>query len=216
MYTQAINCYKETLQLDDPSSYVYRRMGLCYEALKNYDKALKYYLRSVNEDPLMDKSWIAIADLHLKKNDFKKALQFVNKALGIDENNHLYWRRYAIINKELLFLEEAELGFRKAVENGDAFLDTWLYWSETLHLLEDNVQAVEKLLKAREIFNDEYEIEYRLTGVYMLVNETEKALYHLTNALALNYKNKTLLQTLFPAVWKNEQIQSYIQNFNQE
>ena len=115
-----------------------------------------------------------------------------------------------------MFLFFFELGFRKAVENGDAFLDTWLYWSETLHLLEDNVQAVEKLLKAREIFNDEYEIEYRLTGVYMLVNETEKALYHLTNALALNYKNKTLLQTLFPAVWKNEQIQSYIQNFNQE
>lgn len=216
MYTQAINCYKETLQLDDPSSYVYRRIGFCYEALKEYDKALKYYLRSVHEDPLMDKSWVAIADLHLKKSDFKKALQFVNKALGIDEHNHLYWRRYAIINKELLFLEEAEMGFRKAVENGDTFLDTWLYWSDSLRMLEDDNQSIEKLLKAREIFNDEYEIEYRLAGSYMLVNETEKALYHLTNALALNYKNRTLLQNLFPKIWKNKQIQTYIQNFNQE
>src|SRR5690606_16057052 len=100
--------------------------------------------------------------------------------------------------------------------NGDAFLDTWLYWSETLHLLEDNVQAVEKLLKAREIFNDEYEIEYRLVGLYMLTDQTEKAMYHLTNALALNYKNRTLLQEYFPTVWENEQVQNYIQNFNQE
>lgn len=216
MFTQAINCYKETLQLDDPSSYVYRRMGCCYEALKNYDKALKYYLRSVHEDPLMDKSWIAIADLYLKKNDFKKALHFVNKALGIDEHNHLYWRRFAIINKDLLFLEEAELGFRKAVEHGDTFLDTWLYWSDTFRLLKDYPQAIEKLLKARDIFNDEYEIEYRLVGLYMLTDQTEKALYHLTNALALNYKNRTLLQDLFPTVWENEQVQTYIQNFNQE
>lgn len=216
MFTQAINCYKETLQLDDPSSYVYRRMGFCYEALKNYDKALKYYLRSVHEDPLMDKSWIAIADLHLKKNDFKKALQFVNKALGIDEHNHLYWRRFAIINKDLLFLEEAELGFRKAVEHGDTFLDTWLYWSDTFRLLKDYPQAIEKLLKASDIFNDEYEIEYRLVGLYMLTDQTEKALYHLTNALALNYKNRTLLQEYFPTVWENEQVQAYIQNFNQE
>lgn len=216
MFTQAINCYKETLQLDDPSSYVYRRMGFCYEALKNYDKALKYYLRSVHEDPLMDKSWIAIADLYLKKNDFKKALHFVNKALGIDEHNHLYWRRFAIINKDLLFLEEAELGFRKAVEHGDTFLDTWLYWSDTFRLLKDYPQAIEKLLKASDIFNDEYEIEYRLVGLYMLTNQTEKALYHLTNALALNYKNRTLLQEYFPTVWENEQVQAYIQNFNQE
>ena len=216
MFTQAINCYKETLQLDDPSSYVYRRMGFCYEALKNYDKALKYYLRSVHEDPLMDKSWIAIADLYLKKNDFKKALHFVNKALGIDEHNHLYWRRFAIINKDLMFLEEAELGFRKAVEHGDTFLDTWLYWSDTFRLLKDYPQAIEKLLKASDIFNDEYEIEYRLVGLYMLTNQTEKALYHLTNALALNYKNRTLLQEYFPTVWENEQVQAYIQNFNQE
>lgn len=216
MFTQAINCYKETLQLDDPSSYVYRRMGCCYEALKNYDKALKYYLRSVHEDPLMDKSWIAIADLYLKKNDFKKALHFVNKALGIDEHNHLYWRRFAIINKDLLFLEEAELGFRKAVEHGDTFLDTWLYWSDTFRLLKDYPQAIEKLLKASDIFNDEYEIEYRLVGLYMLTNQTEKALFHLTNALALNHKNRTLLQEYFPTVWENEQVQAYIQNFNQE
>jgi len=216
MFSQAISCYKEALKFDDPSSYVYRRIGFCFEALKDYDKAVKYYLKSVHEDPLMDKSWIAIADLYLKKNDFKKALQFVNKALGIDEHHHLYWRRFAIINKDLQFYEEAELGFRKAIDNGDTFLDTWLYWSDSLNLLNENERAIDKLLKAREIFNDEYEIEYRLAGLYFTLNETEKGTYHLTNALALNFKNRTLLKELFPSIWENNLVQNYIQNFNKE
>lgn len=216
MFSQAIACYKETLQLDDPTSYVYQRIGYCYENLKKYDQALKYYLKSVHEDPLMDKTWVAIADLYLRKNDFKKALQFINKALGIDENNHLYWRRFAIINKDLMFYEEAALGFSKAIENGDDFLDTWLLWSDSLYTLGAYDEAVEKLLKARDIFSDEYEIEYRLTGLYLLLDQNEKAMYHLTNALSLNYNNRSLLKELFPSAWENELVQKYISNFNQD
>lgn len=215
MYAKAIACYKETLQLEDPSSYIYRRIGFCYENLKNPEKALKYYLKSVHEDPLMDESWVAIADLHLRKNDFKKALQFVNKALGIDEYNPLYWRRFAIINKDLMYFEEAELGFRKAIEHGDTFLDTWLFWSDTLNLLNEYEQAIEKLLKARGMFNDEYEIEYRLAGLYFTTQQAEKAVYHLTNALALNYENRTLLQQLYPAVWEMDTVQHYLKSFGE-
>jgi hypothetical protein len=40
---------------------------------------------------------------------------YVNKALTIDQNQ-LYWKRYATINKQLDLFEEAEFGFRKAVE----------------------------------------------------------------------------------------------------
>jgi Tfp pilus assembly protein PilF len=45
-----------------------------------------------------------------------KALFYVNKALAIDNQNRLYWKRYATINKHMNFFEEAEFGFRKAVE----------------------------------------------------------------------------------------------------
>jgi tetratricopeptide (TPR) repeat protein len=47
-----------------------------------------------------------------------KALFYVNKALAIDNQNRLYWKRYATINKHMNFFEEAEFGFRKAVEFG--------------------------------------------------------------------------------------------------
>ena len=68
-----------------------------------------------------------------------------------------------------------------------------------------------KLLEASEIHNDEFEIEYRLGGLYFIEEQTEKAFYHLTNALHLNFKNHTILEENFPSVWANPLIQEHIQ-----
>lgn len=215
-YREAIECYKYTIKFDEPTAYLYHRIGYCFEALKKTPKALKYYLRSIQEDPLMDKSWIAIGDLYLKKNNFRKALHFVNKALEIDEQNHLYWRRFAIINKELMLYEEAALGFKKSIEHGDQFIDTWLFWADSLLITGEYYTAIEKLLQARNLFNDKFEIEYRLAGFYGLTQQTEKSLYHLTNGLTLDFGNRNIIERLFPNMWNNELVQKHIQKFYSE
>jgi tetratricopeptide (TPR) repeat protein len=62
---------------------------------------------------------------YVRQKNYQKALFYVNKALTIDDQNQLYWKRY---DKQTLDLfEEAEFGFRKAVEFGDHELDTWLF-----------------------------------------------------------------------------------------
>jgi hypothetical protein len=45
----------------------------------------------------LDKGWIAITDF--VRQNYQKALFYVNKALAIDNQNRLYWKRYATINK---------------------------------------------------------------------------------------------------------------------
>lgn len=209
-YTKAIESYKITLEIDDASSFVLLRIGVCYEELNKNQKALKYYLKTVHEDPLLDKGWIAITDFYIKLGNFQKALFYVNKAIGIDEQNKLYWRRYAVINKELTYFEEAEKGYSKAVEFGDMFMDTWLYWADSLQNLGEFEIAIQKLLEASEMHTDEYEIEYRLAGLYFIEEQLEKATYHLTNALHLNYKNHTILEENFPSVWINPMVQEFI------
>ena len=89
-----------------------------------------------------------------------------------------------------------------------------MFWVDTLKLLGEFDTAVGKLLQARDLFNDEYEIEYRLAGLYTMTNQTEKALYHLTNALSLNFVNRFILERLFPSVWENEGIQNHIKKFH--
>lgn len=213
-YKEAIECYKIAIELDDPSSFVLLRMAKCYERLENYEFALNYYQQTVHEDPLLDKGWIAITDFYIRQKNYQKALYYVNKAIAIDSENSMYWKRYAAVNSALHFFEEAEFGYRKAFESGDVNLDTFTLWTDVLKYLGEFESAIEILTDATEIFPEEYEIEYRLAGLYFLINQTKKATIHLNNGLELNYKNKTVLKDYFPVVWERIEVQKLIAKFN--
>jgi tetratricopeptide (TPR) repeat protein len=210
-YKEAIESYERTIELDDPTSYALLRIGKSHEKLGNKALALKYFNKTVHEDPLLDKGWIAITDFYVRQKNFQKALYYVNKALAIDNQNRLYWKRYATINKAMNFYEEAEFGYRKAVEFGDYQLDTWLYWVDITQFLGEFNTAIQTLLQASEYFPEEYEVEYRLAGLYFMLNENEKGTFHLSNGLRLSYKNNTLLKELFPVVWERKTLQDYIE-----
>lgn len=210
-YEEAIESYNRTIELDDATSYALLRIGKCYEKLGNKTEAIKYFNQTVHEDPLLDKGWIAITDFYVRQKNYQKALFYVNKALSIDNQNQLYWKRYATINKQMNFFEEAEFGYRKAVEFGDYQLDTWLYWVDILQFLGEFETAILTLLQASEYFPEEFEVEYRLAGLYYMINDDTKGKFHLSNGLRLNYKNHTLIEELFPVVWSRKSIQNFIQ-----
>ena len=212
-YQEAIDCYTITMELDDPTSFALLRVGKCHERLGRKDVALKFYLRTVHEDPLLDKAWIAITDFYIRQKNYQKAIYYVNKAIGIDADNSLYWKRYAAINNGLQLYEEAELGYRKAFESGDIHLDTFILWSEMLQQLGEYTTAIDILLQASEIFPDEFEIEYRLAGLYHINKETKKGNFHLNNGLRLNFKNHTIIQEHFPNMWKKKTVQNIIEKY---
>ncbi|RZJ36259.1 MAG: tetratricopeptide repeat protein [Flavobacterium sp.] len=215
-FDEAIESYNRTIELDDPTSYALLRIGKCYEKLGNKVQALKYFNKTVHEDPLLDKGWIAITDFYVRQKNYQKALFYVNKALAIDNENHLYWKRYATINKAMNLFEEAEVGYRKAVEFGDFQLDTWLFWVDILQYLGEFENAVQTLLQASEYFPDEYEVEYRLGGLYFMMQEPEKGVFHLSNGLRLNFSNHTLIKELFPAIWGTRVVQGCIAKFKKK
>jgi len=209
-YNEAIESYTRTIELDDATSYALLRMGKCYEKIGNKVLALKYFNKTVHEDPLLDKGWIAITDFYVRQKKYQKALFYVNKALSIDNQNRLYWKRFAAINKELNLFEEAEFGYRKAVEFGDYQLDTWLFWVDILQFLGEFDSAIQTLLQASEYFPEEYQVEYRLAGLYFMIHDDKKAKFHLSNGLRLSFENKTLLEELFPVVWARKMVQNAI------
>ena len=213
LYSNAIESYNRTIELDDPTSYALLRIGKCYEKLGKKALAIKFYNRTVHEDPLLDKGWIAITDYYVRQKNYQKALYFVNKALTIDNENCLYWKRFAAINKSLQLFEEAEYGYRKAVEYGDYSLDTWLFWVDILQYLGEYASGIQTLLQAAEYFPEEYEVEYRLAGLYYMIMENEKMAFHFCNGLRLNYENRTIIKDLFPSVWESQIIKNLIIQF---
>lgn len=212
-YEDAIEAYERTIELDDPTSYALLRIGKCYEKLGKKALAIKYFNKTVHEDPLLDKGWIAITDFYVRQKNFQKALFFVNKALNIDNQNRFYWKRFANINKEMNFFEEAEFGYRKAVEFGDTALDTWLFWVDILQFLGEFDSAIQTLLQATEFYPEEYEVEYRLAGLYFMLHDDKKGKFHISNGLRLNFKNHTILEDLFPVVWNRKMVQNAINKY---
>ena len=209
-YQEAIDCYLITIELDDPTSFAYLRIGKCYEKLGNSEQALNFYLKTVHEDPLLDKAWLAITDFYIKQKDFQKSLYYVNKAIGIDGENPLYWRRYATINQYLNFFEEAEEGYRKAFENGDVELDNFLFWSDVLYVLGEVNAAFEILNQAKELYPSEAEILYRLVGLFYNIEEETNAIDALETALTTDFNKNYILKDAFPHVWECETVQKSI------
>ena len=125
----------------------------------------------------------------------------------------MYWKRFAAINTALHFYEEAEYGYRKAFESGDVNLDTYTLWTDVLQFLGEFKTAIEILLDASTLIPNEYEMEYRLAGLYFLTNNIKKGTTHLKNAMKLDSKHLDLFKELFPVVWERTEVQKIIQKF---
>lgn len=212
-YYEAIENYRITLELDDPTSFALLRIGKCFEKLGNDDLAIQHFSKTVHEDPLLDKGWIAITDYYTRKKNYQKALYFINKAINIDSENVLYWKRYAKINNRLAFFEEAERGYRKALELGNYELETWLNRSDILRFLGEPMASVQNLYQAIEFYPDNAEIQYRLSGLFYEKQEFEKGEYHLRKGLELDNEYLIVLEELFEKTFHLSLVQNIISEY---
>ncbi|MCF6294079.1 MAG: tetratricopeptide repeat protein [Flavobacteriaceae bacterium] len=212
-FNEAIENYKITLALDDPTSFALLRIGKCYEKLGQDDLAVQHYYKTVEEDPLLDKGWIAITNFYNKNKNYQKALYYINKAINIDAENVIYWKLYAQINQRLNFLEEAERGYKKTLELGNYELDTWLSRADILIGLGEYEAASFSLIQTAEFYSEHAEVEYRLAGVYFITNQSVKGRFHLKNALALDKDYIFIIEELFPTVYKRNSIKEILTKF---
>ena len=212
-YEEAIENYRITLELDDPTSFALLRIGKCYEKLGKNDLAIQHYSKTVHEDPLLDKGWIAITDFYFRKKNYQKALYYINKAINIDSENVLYWKRYAKINNRLAFFEEAERGYRKALDLGNYELETWLNRADILRFLGESDGAVQSLYQALEFYPENAEIQYRLAGLFFEKQEIIKGQEHLKKGLESDFEYRIVLEELFEKVYKLSLVQKIISEY---
>jgi len=213
-YNEAIENYQITLKLDDPTSFAYLRLGKCYYKLGNNELALKFFKKTINEDPLLDKGWIAIVDYYSKTLNYPKALTYIEKAIEVDGENALFWTRYAHLIRRLNFFEEAEHGYRKAIELGNYEEKTWLCRSDILLALGETEAVISNLNHGLEFYPQQVEMEYRIAGAYYRMNENVKARFHLQNALKTDPEFVIILEELFPELMKEKEVKDLIARYS--
>ena len=212
-YKEAINNYLITIELDDPTAFAYVRIGECYQKLGNNETAISYYKKAVHEDPLLDKAWLLLTNLYFEEENYQKAVYYISKALKIDEDNALYWRIYSEINVKLNFFKEAVSGFENCLRLNDHSLVVYISLTDVLSFLGEYNSAIKTLLKGQKIYKNFAEIEYRLAGLFFVLNKDKYGFNHLINALKIDYEYHAILNEIFPIVLDNLKIQKLIVDF---
>ena len=212
-YQEAIDNYLITLELDDPTAFAYVRIGECYERIHKFDAAISYYKKAVHEDPLLDKAWMLLTNLYYNDGNYQKASYYISKALKIDEQNALYWRKYAEIKLKLSFFEEAVVGFENCLDLSDDSLEIYIGLTDVLSFLGEFQDAISVLLRAQKTYKKIAEIEYRLTGLFFVLNKEKYGFHHLITGMKLDYEYHIILKELYPTVFENKKIQKLIANY---
>lgn len=213
-YQDAIECYETTLELEDATAFAYLHIGLCYEQLKKFDIALEYFNKSLQEDPLLDKTWMAITDFYCHQNQYRQALYYIEKAIAIDEENIHYWKRYAQINTHLNRHKEAAKALLKSEELSQEEFENHITTCDVLIQGEAYDNALEEMEDVEQDFPNTVEIEFRLAGLYLLVNDTKLGLFHLKKALSLDSDYVFLLRDLFPAgTFEQQEVQRVLNEY---
>ncbi|CAM1347276.1 tetratricopeptide repeat protein [Tenacibaculum insulae] len=212
-YEEAIKNYLITLELDDPTAFAYIRIGACYENLNNIHTAIHFYKKAAHEDPLLDKAWMLLTNACFNDNDFQKALHYINKAIQIDDANESYWKKYGDINLKLNFYEEAVKAYYTSIELGNEDIEIYIALADLLLFLGDFNDALKIVIKAKKRYQEFAEIEYRLCGLFMILDKEDYSLTHLKNALAIDYEYRLIIKELYPSVFENKKVESIILNY---
>ena len=184
---EAIENYQISIQIDDPSAYAYLRIGKCHQSLGNDMLAIQYYKKSVQEDPSSEKSWIALIDFYIQKEDVKKALYYTKKALLINENSVGYNKRNALLLQTLGKYIEAEIAYQNTIELGNYELEIWIEWMNTLIFLNEWEKLITIGHQAKEFYPNAEELDFRIAASYQKLSRLNEADFFIQD---LNKKKK--------------------------
>ena len=151
-----------------------------------------------------------MAEIYYKNQKYNSAILSIKKALEINSEKEDYWKLYAKINIGLKLYEEADIGFQKVIELGEADESIWLAKVDTLIKLGEYNYAIDILEKCYELFEDKSIILYRFSGIYFLQNKIEDGIVQLKKAISINKKNKYIFKELFKVISKYKYLEKIL------
>ena len=140
------------------------------QALHRYDKAKKSIDKSVKKDSLNAEAHYKRAVFYTKLEDFKTALQALNKVILINDSAGMYYYYRGIINHQIYQFDAAENDYKKAIENN--YSTTNLYTDYARLFLEkgnynEALHQINKAISISTYFSRAYYIR-AITNFFLL------------------------------------------------
>ena len=151
----AIGQFDRVLKINPGSYKALDNLGLCYEAMGDDDKAMRYFLTAIKlvekDHPEYEWPYTNLADLFLKKGDAQRAFDAAAKA---SNRNPMSARSFYIGAKALDQLGKTELSLnwlQRAVAIDATSSESWYMLWRVYRKLQQNAKAEEALQKFREL-----------------------------------------------------------------
>ena len=174
-FINAIENYKSVLSLNDPSAFIYAKIGECYIKLSSKKKGLYYFLKAIHIEPNCEKSWIKLIDYFINLKNFKKARFYLHKSLKINPDCIELWEKSVEINKNLKLKKNVTLSYETMIDLGDSRWSTLISCIDEWIIQKNWKKAIKIGLKAKLHFPNKSEIFYKLAGCYMKLGQNLKS-----------------------------------------
>jgi len=194
---EALESYNFALNTSEPSAFIYKCIGRCYEFLGNYCLTKEFYLKSVRLEPNNEKCWKSLISFMISQNDFDKAEHYLKNAIEANSDSLDLWRASIELYISIEKKENAVLAFEKLIKLGSC--DPVIFLNLIDYLIENKSWQ-----RAYNIFNEAYkllknnrDIEIRVAGCCFQLGKIQEGKYFL-NYKELNSNRKNQFNRLFP------------------
>jgi len=164
-YKEAVELYNKAISLDFTSANLYNYLGLALENLNKEREAIKAYEEAIKLDKKFQPPYSNIARIYASQKQYKKALEYINIGIGLQESGDLLSvdlsdkGRYLY---ELHHYDEAIKAYEESILSATSGMNkSYPYHGIGLCLLalgnkEEAIEAINKAIDLNPSYNDEF------------------------------------------------------------
>ncbi len=212
-YKKALKCYNELLEHFDPDADIFMKLGLCYKAFGNTEKAKSFFLRARALDENNDEIYFHLGFCFLKENKFEASIAAFEKAITIDALKEEYYIALAQVYQKTNQSVVAQRFYQKATEVAPETSKCWIHFASFL-LQTGKTKKALNLLDEAELYAFGVELMYCKTACLFSLDNRHEAFDLLQKALMISYKKHNCLFEVAPALKVDADIQNLISAFS--
>ena len=211
-YEKALDCLTEYLDVADPDSEVYTKLGICHEHLKEIETAKIFYEKAIRLNPCNSLALFRLGECSVVMEDWDTAISYYNQAIEMDCGKEEYLAALAEAYFKNKNIQQAREFFQRATEMAPELSQYWAKYALFLMAMGDGEAAASILDEAR-IHAGGTELLYCKVACLFAMSKRKEALQTLLEALE---ENVSLLESLFtfsPGLEEDSEVRQLVETY---
>ncbi len=185
-FTQAEQCGRQALTMDQGHADSLHLMGMLCVASKQYDLAIEWFAMAIRQRPDVADYFANLGMALERKGRLDEAIKSYDRALMLQPDQIEIWLRMAELLQRQQRFDEAIKSFDRAVTLDNARADIWYRMGELLKQQQRTDEAILSFDQALKVKPDYREAANASGLLYLAANRYEEALARFTTSAELD------------------------------